>query len=142
MLGDLNMQEEWRVSSGSFEASVQYDDFTGTAAADRADQGGLEDWLRANGRMGTGDFLVGFKFYTGERIGSAPHAVDTVEVEAVIADGHTHDTFKASLNATGPVPLRCVNVTMHLTQFFGMFKRFAVSLSNNGMLTGRDVDCI
>lgn len=130
------------MSSESFDASAQYDDFTGTAAVDRADQGGLEDWLRANGRMASNDFLVGIKFYAGERIGSAPHAIDTVEVEAVIADGHTHDTFTATLTAAGPVPLRCVKVTMHLTQFFGMFKRFAISLSNHGMLTRRDVSCI
>jgi len=44
----------------NFTASVQYDDFKGTAAADRADHGDASDWLEKKGLKQNGEFLLGF----------------------------------------------------------------------------------
>ena len=52
-----------------FSASVQYGDLKGSAAADRADRGNADDWLKNNGLKQEGEFLLGITLYVGENHG-------------------------------------------------------------------------
>ena len=120
----------------NFHASVQYGDFKGSAAADRADQGDISDWLVKNGLKQDGEFLLGISFFVGENHGKHE---DPIYVEFLLATPGDHDSVKAMIDAhDGPVFVRRVKTDMPLTQFFGMFKRFSVCLSSHGMLDGRD----
>lgn len=120
------------MGTARFIASVQYDDLKGSAAADRADKKGPEEWLKSNGHKNENEFLLGITMYAGENHGAHK---DPVHVDFLLATPGDHDSIKAMIDsAHGPVEVRKVSVEMNLVEFFGLFKRFSVALSSHGML--------
>lgn len=123
-----------------FSASVQYDDWTGTAAADSADQNDAQEWLVAKGYKEPGEYLVGVSVYVGENRG--PHK-DPVYVSFLLAPQGTHDDVKARITSSGEhLKVRKVQVEMKIADFFSLFKRFEVALSMHGMLDQRPFACV
>lgn len=118
----------------NFKASVQYDDFKGTAAADRADKGDASDWLEKKGLIQEGEFLLGITLFAGENHGFHQ---DPLFVEFLLATPGDHDSIEATIETGAPVVVRRVRVDMGLVEFFGLFKRFSVYISSHGMLDGR-----
>ena len=119
-----------------FIASVQYGDLKGTSAADRADKNDADAWLVANGHKQKDEFLLGISMCAGENNGK--HR-DPVCAEFLLATSGDHDSVLAMLNASnGPVMVRRVKVSMSLTQFFRLFKRFSITFSTHGMLSERE----
>ena len=119
-----------------FVASVQYDDFKGTSAADRADKNGLENWLTEKKYKKPDEFLLGIDIYIGENHGKH---TDPIYVDFLLTSLGGHDSVKAMIDSTrGPIEVRKVPVEMDLYEFFSLFKRFSVALSSSGMLDGRD----
>jgi hypothetical protein len=120
----------------NFSASVQYDDFKGSAAADRADHGDASEWLEKNGLKQKGEFLLGITLYAGENHGKHH---DPIYAEFLLASPRDHDTIKSMIEtSTGPIPVRKVTAQMSVVEFFGLFKRFSVHLSAHGMLGTRE----
>ncbi|MBP6897040.1 MAG: hypothetical protein KBC94_21700 [Pseudacidovorax sp.] len=123
-----------------FKASVQYDDWKGTSAADSADKGDAKDWLKSKGLIKDDEFLLGITLSAGESHGT--HR-DPVHVEFLLATPSDHDNVQEKINsANGPVDVRCVKLEMALLEFFGLFKRFSIYLSAHGMLDGYGYQCI
>jgi hypothetical protein len=119
-----------------FIASAQYDNLKGGAAADRADKNSSEEWLQANGHKKENEFLLGITLHAGENHGVHK---DPVYVDFLLATPGDHDSVKAMIDsAHGPVEVRKVSVSMNLVDFFGLFKRFSVTLSTHGMLGERE----
>ncbi len=119
-----------------FLASAQYNDYKGTSAADRADDNGASAWLEANGHKQPDEFLLGITMFAGENHGTHK---DPVFVEFLLASPGNHDTVKNMIDSSqGPVDVRSVKVDMPLSEFFGLFKRFSVTLSSHGMLGERE----
>lgn len=124
------------MSVQNFTASVQYDDFKGTAAADSADHGDVSDWLEKKGLKQNGEFLLGFTLYAGENHGKHE---DPIYAEFLLALPGDYDNVRSMIEASaGPVPVRKVTAQMPLADFFGLFKRFSVHLSAGAMLNGRE----
>lgn len=124
----------------NFKASVQYDDWKGTSAADSADKGDARDWLKSHGLIKDGEFLLGIALYAGENHGTH---TDPVYVEFMLATPGDHDNVQEKIDsANGPIDVRCVKVQMGLLEFFGLFKRFSVYLSAHGMLEGHEYQCV
>ena len=120
------------MTTGTFRASVQYNDWKGSSAADDADKNDASDWLKENGHIEDGEFLLGIKMFAGENHGTHE---DPVYVEFLITTPGDYDNVKAMIEAsTGPIEVRSVRVEMALTDFFGFFKRFEVTLSRDKML--------
>src|SRR3989344_8524564 len=113
------------MATETFHASVQYNDFKGTSAADRADKGGAEDWLEANGHKKPGEFLLGITLWAGEYHGKQE---DPVSVTFLLASPGDHDSVKKKIESVGgPVEVRRVHVDMKLSDFFGLFKRLSIA---------------
>lgn len=115
-------------------ASVQYDDLKGTAAADRADKGGPQKWLRDRDLINDDEYVVGFSMFAGEN-----HGVhrDPISVEFLVSGLNGYDNIPEMIQSVGePIEVKSVEADMNLTDFFGLFKRFAVTLSTSGMLEG------
>lgn len=120
----------------TFHASVQYGDFKGSSASDRADIGDANHWLITKNLKNTDEFLLGIQVYAGESHGE--HR-DPVTVYFLLAKTGSYDTAKAMIDSrSGPIPVRRVDVQMPLVEFFGLFKRFSITLSPDGMLEGKD----
>lgn len=120
------------MTTETFKASVQYGDWRGTAAADRADQNDPEHWLEKNGKKKPGEFLIGIEIWAGENHGKHK---DPVSVTFLLASASEHDTVKNQIETGKPLQVRRIREDMNLIEFFGLFKRFSVAISNHGMLT-------
>ena len=120
------------MTTETFKASVQYNDWKGTSAADDADENEAAEWLRKNGHIEEGEFLLGIKMFAGENHGKHK---DPVFVEFLIAMPSDFDNMKSMIeSSTGPIEVRSVKARMNLVDFFGLFKRFDVTLSRDNML--------
>lgn len=115
----------------TFSASVQYNDKLGTAAADRADQNDLHDYLKNKGLIKDDEFLLSTSLWVGDNHGGK---VGFVAVTAYLFEAVGYENMKAALDAIkGPIPVRTVNLEVTLEEFFGFFKRFEVFLTPNGL---------
>ena len=114
---------------------MQYDDLTGTAAADRSDSEDAEKWLSERKLIQEGEFLLGMTLYVGALSASGDQYTS---VEFLLAPIESHDKAQEEINSHSvPVVVRKVQQDIPLTLFFSFFKRFKVCLSNHGMLEGR-----
>lgn len=123
------------MTTETFNASVQYGDWKGTAAADRADNHDPERRLEKNGTKKPNEFLIGIEIWAGENHGKHK---DPISVTFLLASASDHDTVKNQIETGKPLQVRKVREDMNLVDFFGLFKRFSVSISNHGMLTDRE----
>lgn len=119
----------------TFKASVQYNDMKGSSAADRADKEDAAKWLKDNGLISEEEFIVGVKMWAGENHGSHN---DPVYVTFFVTSLKGHRDLPSLLADSGDViEARRVRVDMNLVDFFGLFKRLEITLSNGGMLEGK-----
>lgn len=123
---------------GSFVAGVQYNDWTGTAAADSVDRGGLTDFLIAKGLITNGDFVVGVEAWIGEN-----HGEGSVQpsVNVFVIEGRNGADSAASWlqENADPLDLKRVSVDITFEEFFGFFKRFDIVIGRRGLdLDGRE----
>ena len=120
----------------TFIASVQYNDLKGTVAADRADKNDPSTWLRENGHINDEELVLGISIFIGENHGKHK---DPIYVHFLVSELHGHSNVPDLLeNFPKPIQVRKIQLAMNLVDFFGLFKRFSVTLSTNGMLEGVD----
>jgi hypothetical protein len=118
----------------TFKASVQYNDLRGSAAADCADRTAAAKWLRDNGHI-TDEFVVAISMRAGENHGTH---IDPVSVKFLVSGLHDYDNIPAMLQAAGePIQVKEIQVDMGITDFFALFKRLEITLSNGGLLEGK-----
>lgn len=122
-----------------FKASVQYGDWEGTSAADNSDTAHIHKYLGDAGLIKDGEFLVAAELYVGENHGGN---LGRISIRAFLFAGTGYDTVKDALEATAdPIPVRVVDIEIGLNEFFGLFKRFSVSLTHRGLnLEGREYE--
>ncbi|UHG99642.1 hypothetical protein [Pseudomonas sp. 7-41] len=121
----------------NFHASVQYDDFKGTAAADHHDTKDISKYLSAQGLINKEEFLVGIEAYTTELMGN-PKVTD-VEVTVLVTKYEGHDNVQTAVDSGEPLKVRRIKFEMPLADFFTLFKRFKISISSHGMIDKRDI---
>ena len=118
-----------------FKAGVTYDDWTGTAAADNADQQDLRSLLRSEGLLANDELIVGIKAWIGQNhSGKAQPA----SIEVLVVPATTMGEYQARLRQD-PVKVKRISKDMPVEKFVGLFKRFAIVLSSHGDL-GPDRD--
>ena len=118
----------------TFKASTQYNDWKGSSAADSADVGRMSKWLEENGYKEDDEFLLGIKMFAGENHGEHK---DPVFVEFLFSTPGDYENVKTMIESSkGAIEVRSVKVDMSLTEFFGLFKRFDITLSKDSMLEG------
>jgi hypothetical protein len=118
----------------SFKASVQYGDLKGSVAADGADKTDAAKWLKDNAHI-TDEFVVGISMRAGENHGT--HR-DPVSVKFLVSGLNGYANIPEMLQASGgPIQVKAINVDMNIADFFGLFKRLEITLSNGGLIEGR-----
>lgn len=117
-----------------FRASAQYDDWKGTVAADQSDMSSINEWLEDNGIPMTEKILVGFSSFAGENPG---RHIDPLHMEVLLVDLSTYGDVSAAIQS-GAIEVERHRIDINLVDFFGLFKRFSVSLSTNGILTDQE----
>jgi len=125
------------VSTENFRASVQYNDLKGTAAADRHDKHDLTHYLEEKHLIQDGEMLVGIEMSSLEV--HARNQDEEIYVAALVARYPSFDNLQGAMNAGKTLHVRRIRLEMKLNEFFGFFKRFQVSISNGGIMDGRQI---
>ncbi|AOE81139.1 hypothetical protein A7318_21895 [Pseudomonas lurida] len=112
----------------TFGASVQYNDLKGTAAADRHDNRDFSHYLEEKGLLNPGEALIGIELWSGEVHGAVQDK--PVYVTALVSSGGKYETIHEEVISGQPVQVRKIDLEMPLNDFFGLFKRFAISISS------------
>ena len=126
---------------GTFSASVQYNDWEGTVAADRADKNDLNDYLKTNGLAKDDEFVIAATVYIAE---NRSDVMGHTRIRALLFHGSSLDFVATELNSLhGPIPVREVDIPLPLSGFIDLFKRFSLNLTVEKLnLEGREYDVI
>lgn len=112
---------------GTLRAGVQYNDWTGTAAADRHDDRSLFTILVEQGKLDPNtESLVGVRLWDGENHLPPPQEP---YIYALVADAAT---------AANPKEIREVQLEMSILDFFMLFKRIEIVLADRGLEIDKD----
>ena len=103
----------------TFTAGVQYNDFKGSVAADRADNVGLDDYLSGLGLAKPGERFVGCRISFNENSGREISPGVLVYLQA----GSFDDPAST---------IRAIDVKMPTQKFFSFFKRFDMVMTVKG----------
>jgi hypothetical protein len=121
-----------------FYASVQYGDMKGTASADRHDDYTMEKCLEEKGLIQADEMLVGVSMWSGEVHERTQDK--TVYVTALVTRAEGYENLKAAVDSGNPLQVRKIRLDMHLNEFFGLFKRFEICISNGGLIDRKDIE--
>jgi hypothetical protein len=122
-----------------FEASVQYGDWRGTAAADNAEFYAFYKLLLGKRLISETDFLVGIHVWIGE---NHEGQVQPPYITAYLLEGvSNYESAEAALRSmSDPLDLKRVRIKLTLNEFLGLFKRFSIAISPRGLdITGREI---
>jgi hypothetical protein len=117
-----------------FKASTQYGDWRGTASADDIDPSSVSvrRYIREKNVGKPTEFLIAVEFFLGE----THHSNDLPKpfIHAYFLDGvakyeEAQKKIEEYQARNEPIPVRQVDIDISLEEFFGMFKRFAVTLT-------------
>lgn len=119
-----------------FTASVQYNDWKGTSAADDADDVSKLEYFREKG-VPDGAYVVAIRAYY--------LSIDpgNISVRAVYADGEGFDSVNEQIQSTDTLQFKEIDIEVTLEEFFSLFKRFSVVLTRDGLgLDGREYEIL
>ena len=125
------------MGTDTFKASVQYNDLTGSSAADRADISDASTWLKAKGLINSNELLVGYEIYVSPLPSGTPGNV-TISTTFLLAATGGVDSFAENVRGGGTIKLRKVAQVLSPGEFFSLFKRFNLTLSSGGLLEERE----
>jgi hypothetical protein len=124
----------------NFIASVEYNDLKGSVAADKSDTRSASKWLSDNGHITDNEYVIGIHMSVGENHDSH---VDNVSVTFFVTGLQNHENLHEIIQA-GDKPIQFkkigvkeIDIDMSVADFFGLFKRFEVTLSKSGLLEGK-----
>lgn len=118
----------------TFRAAVQYDDWTGTAAADDIDLHlqDLSKFFESRG-LPKNQFIVAFEVWNGENT-DLGGMLQPIILTALSVTASKFDEAKEYLQIAQPIALRRDQLEMTPNEFFMLFKRFSFSLTRYGLL--------
>ncbi|ASW82771.1 MULTISPECIES: hypothetical protein [Vibrio] len=117
-----------------FEPGVQYKDLNGGVHADRDDTQDATDYLRQHHNIPQDHFVFGIQVYS-----SVHHVRDnTLSVRFLHSNVAGYENIQQKMVAEGAeFTLNELEIGMSYKEFFGLFKRFSLTLSPNGLLEGK-----
>lgn len=121
----------------NFHAGVQYNDSTGTAAADDHDNRDMSHFLKEKGLIQNDEHVVGIKLWSGEVHGDTQDR--PIYVTVFVATPPGLDNIRAAVESGNPLHVRKIRLEMMLNEFFGLFKRFEICISSHGIIDRRDI---
>jgi hypothetical protein len=111
-----------------FEPSVQYQDFSGSIAADRGDRETIDHWIDARNLLQQGELVCGISLSIGENHGE--EIVNPVSVIIYLAEANSIVSLCEQITSiNGPLAVRRVETVMTFPEFISLFKRLSLTLS-------------
>lgn len=94
----------------------------------------LREFLKGRKLIEDGEFILGIDLWTGENLGK--HQIP-VTVHFLLTRGGFDSAQAEVSTASGPIKVRRISIDIGMPEFMGLFKRFSICLSPDGMLTDK-----
>jgi hypothetical protein len=122
----------------TYNATVQYGDWTAVGAADDGDFVSIWDFLIERGLIAKDEFLVGIRIFNGENL--RDRELTPAYIHAFAIKANTYEEAKAYLSRPGPIEAREISTELAIPDLFKLFKRFSIAMSRRGLnITGREI---
>ncbi len=117
------------------KSKTQYGDMKGSTTADRHDTRDIHQFLIEKGLIDEGDIVVGIDAYSGEV--HKKRQDEPLDVTILVSKAsRVFATIPDELAETGTLKVEKIDTQIPLNEFFGLFKRFSLTLSSKGNLEG------
>ncbi len=123
-----------------FKASVKYGDYVGSAAADIHDHRSIHRYLIDKELLKENTDILGVKMFSGEVHDDIQDKPVYVSVYWIYSE--EHESLINDKGSENPIKVRLTRFEMHLNEFFGLYKRFEICVSKNGMLNERNLQIL
>lgn len=127
------------MSIEKFNASVQYDDYKGTTAADKQDINDVYKYLEKKQQRNKNEFIVGISLYTYNLALNPSHELS---VRFFLSDLQGESDVPTLIKSKNPLSVKEIKIDMSYREFFQLFKRFNLTLSPKALLENKEIDII
>lgn len=119
-----------------FKAKTQYNDFTGTSAAESQ---GFDEYLKTRDLIKDDEFVIGIDF---SPLVGISEAQNEMFVQVYLVNSFVYEEYKAKAKNDSVLEIRKVETYVDLIHFFSLFKRLNVSFSWQGLLENKEIKII
>ncbi|MDQ8920382.1 hypothetical protein RFH39_19070 [Acinetobacter baumannii] len=119
-----------------FKAGTQYNDFTGTSAAETQ---GFDEYLKSKALIKEDEFVIGIDFSPLVGISKAQNEIF---LQIYLVQGFVYDEYEKKSTNESVLEVRKVETYIDMVQFFSLFKRLNVSFSWKGLLENKKIKIV
>lgn len=119
-----------------FIAATQYDDYTGTAAAETQ---GFSEFLKSKNLILENEFIIGIDFSPVE---SNSKGKKEIFLQIYLVKDFNYENYRENTKFETILDVRKVETYLDIVQFFDLFKRFNVSISWQALLENKELRII
>ncbi|WP_447512340.1 hypothetical protein [Acinetobacter pittii] len=119
-----------------FIAATQYDDYTGTAAAETQ---GFSEFLKSKNLILENEFIIGIDFSPVE---SNSKGEKEIFLQIYLVKDFNYENYRENTKFETILDVRKVETYLDIVQFFDLFKRFNVSISWQALLENKELRII
>ncbi|HFF2591152.1 hypothetical protein [Acinetobacter baumannii] len=119
-----------------FIAATQYDNYTGTAAAETQ---GFSEFLKSKNLILENEFIIGIDFSPVE---SNSKGKKEIFLQIYLVKDFNYENYRENTKFETILDVRKVETYLDIVQFFDLFKRFNVSISWQALLENKELRII
>lgn len=116
-----------------FKAGTQYNDFTGTSAAETQ---GFSEYLKSKDLIKDDEFVIGIDFSPFVNASQFPNEVF---LQVYLVKDFVYEKYEEKSKNNSILEVRKVEIYVDIVQFFSLFKRLNVSFSWQGLLENKEL---
>lgn len=116
-----------------FKAGTQYNDFTGTSAAETL---GFTEYLKSKDLIKDDEFVIGIDF--SPLVGFSK-AQNEVFLQVYLVKDFVYEKYEEKSKNHSVLEVRKVETYIDIVKFFSLFKRLNVSFSWQGLLENKEI---
>ena len=116
-----------------FKAGTQYNDFTGTSAAETQ---GFYEYLKSKDLIKDDEFVIGIDFSPFVNASQFPNEVF---LQVYLVKDFVYEKYEEKSKNNSILEVRKVEIYLDIVQFFSLFKRLNVSFSWQGLLENKEL---
>lgn len=116
-----------------FKAGTQYNDFTGTSAAETQ---GFSEYLKSKDLIKDDEFVIGIEFSPFVNASQFPNEVF---LQVYLVKDFVYEKYEEKSKNNSILEVRKVEIYVDIVQFFSLFKRLNVSFSWQGLLENKEL---
>lgn len=116
-----------------FKAGTQYNDFTGTSAAEAE---GFSEYLKSKDLIKDDEFVIGIDF---SPLVGVSKAQNEIFLQVYLVKDFVYEKYEEKSKNNSVLEVRKIETYVDIVKFFSLFKRLNVSFSWQGLLENKQL---